>query len=253
MSRLLWSLRIFKNHYGLCSRIMSRGDALRVAWQNRREGEVQFRLRPSGREITVRGNTTDFECLKKVLIDREYESPFPVEPRFIIDAGANTGFATIFYSARYPSAKIVAIEPEATNFAVLEKNCRGLPNVTLIQGALWGSETTLGILNPDAAKCGIMVGPEAASGNHSISTVTISGLMKRMGTDHIDILKLDIEGAECEVFESDPEEWLGAVGQIAIELHDWRTPGASRSFYSALVRRPFSQGKVGENIFIRLG
>jgi hypothetical protein len=75
--------------------------------------------------------------------------------------------------------------------------------------------------------------------------------MKSLGVNHIDILKLDIEGAEFELFNTGAEAWLDAVGQIVIELHDWIRPGCSKSFYSAIGSRPFLQQINGENTFVK--
>ena len=64
----------------------------------------------------------------------------------------------------------------------------------------------------------------------------------------VDLLKVDIEGAEKEVFGS-PDEWIGSVGAIAIELHDRFKPGCSRSFFAAVTAFPVEQ-TCGENVFV---
>ncbi len=72
--------------------------------------------------------------------------------------------------------------------------------------------------------------------------------MEETQVHSIDILKVDIEGAEKEVFES--SDWMGSVRCLAIELHDWIKPGCSAAVGS--VTRDFSILQRGETtIFIR--
>jgi hypothetical protein len=61
--------------------------------------------------------------------------------------------------------------------------------------------------------------------------MTVDTIMKEQGIDHIDILKIDIEGAEREVFR-DPSSWIGKVDALIVELHEPMKPGCNRSFYS---------------------
>jgi hypothetical protein len=68
--------------------------------------------------------------------------------------------------------------------------------------------------------------------------------MRLADADRIDILKLDIEGAELEIF-SGPCEWLSKVAILLIELHDRVAPGCSLTFYSALARYDFTEIKRG--------
>jgi len=111
-------------------------DALRLTFPYGRTPELKVYLTSLKRHVVLRRGTSDIWCLQNVLLDHEYNTPFPVDPKVIIDAGANIGMATLFFTHKYPRAKIVAIEPEASNFAILSKNCSGLPNVTLTNAAL---------------------------------------------------------------------------------------------------------------------
>jgi hypothetical protein len=67
-------------------------------------------------------------------------------------------------------------------------------------------------------------------------------MMNRYGLDFVDILKLDIEGAEYEVLCTAPE-WTERVGIIAIETHDRFRPGCSDMFESVASKFPFRQQK----------
>ena len=249
----LWQLQ--RRIRGL-RRVMSLSDTLRLSFSRSHGREMTVRLRPSGHEISLRAGTSDVDCLEKVFVQREYESPFRTAPRIIVDAGANVGMATLFFAGEFPAAKIVAIEPEQSNFKVLQRNCRGLANVTLLNAALWGNERSLQIDDSSAEKWGFEVSEKssgAVNGSQSVAAVTIPRLMKSIGAGRIDILKLDIEGAEREVFNAGADAWLGQVDQIIIELHDRFHDGCSKAFYSAVTRRLHAQEIRGENIFVKLG
>lgn len=239
-------------------RAVSTTDALRVVCRSTRDrSTLRVWLRPSGRQITVRANTSDVACLEKVFVDQEYRLPvdanpdFGASPRFIVDAGANIGMATLYFAQAFPHARIVAIEPEASNFAALRTNCDGLANVTLKHAALWPVREALRLADTNAEKWAFSVRP-ALGQEGAVGATTIPAILAECGVDCIDLLKLDIEGAERELFSDSCEEWLPRVRMIVIELHDRLAAGSAERFYSHLVRRRFSQEIRGENIFILL-
>ena len=83
--------------------------------------------------------------------------------------------------------------------------------------------------------------------------ITVQDILAQSGAARIDLLKLDIEGAERELFSDACEEWLPKVGTLVVELHDRYVPGCAERLYSHIVRRPFVQEIRGGNIFLRLG
>jgi hypothetical protein len=80
--------------------------------------------------------------------------------------------------------------------------------------------------------------------------VTAGDLIEEYGLDRVNLFKIDIEGAEYEVF-SDPgsSEWLTSVDAIAIELHDRFRPGCSRAFFSR-VGELTMETTMGTNTFV---
>jgi FkbM family methyltransferase len=234
--------------------IMPLFDAVTIARSEGKEKVANVFLSPANRQIAIRLDTSDVKCVEQVFLAREYEIPFPETPSVIVDAGANIGMAALYFASRFPEAKIIAIEPEPSNFAILQKNCEGLENVSLIQGALWPTTGTLAIEDESAEKWGFKVTdvfrlPDPAS---SVRAVTIPEIMARFGISEIDLLKLDIEGSERDLFLGRPQDWLGQVKMIVIELHDRYRPGCAQALYGALSGREFAQEIRGENIFINL-
>jgi FkbM family methyltransferase len=214
--------------------------------------ETNVFLRELNRHVTIRPGTSDLRCLAKVFVDYEYVIPFETNPRLIVDAGANIGLATLYFSSKFPGTQIIAIEPEQSNYDLLVRNCSGMADITPWHAAVWNTDTSLQIANPDAEKWAFTVTPGIPNGCR-IKAVTIPQILADSGHDTIDILKLDIEGAERELFQDGCEEWLVRVKMIIIELHDRTVPGCSRAFYSKLCQMPFQQEIRGENVFVLLG
>lgn len=232
---------------------MSKKDAIRLAAREHSPGEINVHLTKIGHGVTFRGSTTDVKCFEKVFLANEYQSPFDLKPSLIIDAGANIGMASLYFASRYPKATIVAIEPEAANFRMLQRNCQGLSNIILIHGALWPESTNLRINDPDSEAWTFSVS-EAKNGTatDTVSAVTIADIMRHTGSTRIDLLKLDIEGAEVDLFSRGNLNWIDQVDCMVIELHDRLRPGCAQAFYSQLVPRNFTQEVRGENIFVQL-
>ena len=228
-------------------------DAWRMVSSADRDRVIQVYLKPAQGHVWIRPGTSDVECLKKVFLEIEYALPFDFSPRLIVDAGANIGMATLYFASKFPNAKIVAVEPEQSNFEILYKNCAHLPNVTLIQAALWPLEEPVWIENPADDKWSFAVSRSAVSAAHGLSVpaVTVSTLLQKSGCEQIDWLKLDIEGAESELFSTNVEPWIKKVKIITIELHDFVREGCSRAFYSAIMKRKFKQVTRGETIIVK--
>ncbi len=213
--------------------------------------EISVRVPKYPIPIIVRRKTSDVSTFEQVFVNHLYDLAIDEQPKLIIDGGANVGYTTIYFANRWPRARIFAVEPEASNYAVLRKNVAGYPNVTAVQAALWSKQTNLEIQNPGDDNWSFRVGPSEARTNSSCEAITVQELIERAGGDRVDILKLDIEGAEKEVFSSD-YSWLKQVQAMVLELHDWITPGCSNAVYSAAREYSFKDFEQGENVvFLR--
>src|SRR5438477_12484313 len=90
-----------------------------------------FRLRTPALKhpVYLRFGTTDAWVFKEVLLDSEYDFLPPISPKVIVDAGANIGLSSIFFANKFPEATIYALEPEESNFQLLEKNASAYPRI----------------------------------------------------------------------------------------------------------------------------
>ncbi len=217
------------------------------------KGSNPFRFENLTHPIRLRRGTSDIPTFHQIFTFKDYDIPLPFEPRTIIDAGANIGFASVYFTNRYPKAKIVCIEPEQSNFALLQENIRNYPNVTPIKGAISNEGgTTFNVVDSGGGNWGFMTLAESAVTKgkivDTVTTISIGEIVEQMGFDQIDLLKIDIEGAEKELFENNYESWLPKTKCLIIELHDGMKAGCSKSFFSAISKYDFSYRQRGENL-----
>ena len=207
-------------------------------------------------ELHLRTHSSDVETFAQVIGHREYDVPELGDVRTIIDAGANIGLATIFFSERFPAARIIALEPEQSNFDLLCRNVGNRPNVTCLKKALWSESGTVTVVDPGQGSWAFRTGSFDVDALRksidrvigTVECVTVADLIRSYGLDRINLLKIDIEGAEKEVFESSAP-WIDRVDVIAIELHDRFKRGCAKAFYDATVSFDREMHR-GENVFV---
>ena len=159
--------------------------------------------------------------------------------------------SALYFSQRYPNAKIIAIEPEPDNYAMLVRNTRNIASIHPIHAGVWPRKVSLSVVDSTRSSASMRVDERPGNGASGITSVQLSDLVAEFG--RIDILKIDIEGSEKAIFEdASAELWLNHTRVIYAELHDWMQPGSSRAFYQAITRFDFSQQLSGEIVAIEL-
>ena len=182
-----------------------------------------LRLRLNGRVYPLRLRLGDIFVLGEILVDRQYELKTPVrDASVVVDAGANIGASALWFASRFPSARLDAFEPAADNFALLSANLAALPGATPYRMALGraAGEITL-YQGTSAATHSILPGAPDLSGQgvEVVPMTSLAAHMDRTGLRRIDILKLDVEGAELDVLAGLGDR-IGDVGVIVGELHE---------------------------------
>jgi FkbM family methyltransferase len=166
--------------------------------------------------VSVRCGTADASTLEKIFVWNDYDLDYPAGVKTVIDAGANIGLSAIYFATRFPDARVVAIEPQSENFRLLERNTARYPNVIPLHAALWSDDTQLGLSNPDDRVDSYQYTPDAAV--ETVPAFNMPSVLSRFEMPLVDLLKIDIEGAETEVFAQTPE-WVRRVDMFIIELH----------------------------------
>lgn len=172
--------------------------------------------------------------------------------RTIIDAGANIGDSTMRLRRFHPEARIFAIEADADNHVLLARNFRNDAQVTCLHRALWKEEGTLRISKTWAAVASRIDVAGVHPVGTSVTACTIPGLMSEFGLNEIDILKLDIEGAEKVVFQTSDISWIHKVRCIIFECCDADDHETTMDIYAVIQTSGarFNSYVCGENIVL---
>jgi FkbM family methyltransferase len=145
----------------------------------------------------------------------------------IIDCGANIGASITWLSARYPEAHIIGVEPSAENFYLLERNCAGL-NVDLRLAGISSADGRAYLYNPSGTHMDFRTTSE--NRGVEIDLVSVGSLLasKPASAYAPFLLKIDIEGAEKNLFDGETES-INRFPLIILEPHDWLMPGQQTS------------------------
>jgi FkbM family methyltransferase len=230
-----------------------------VIWPRAIGRKVRVSIPGSPVRLSVRLGSTDIAVFNDIFRAREYEWELGAPPRVIVDAGAYAGFSAAFFATRYPEAKIIAIEPGEQNFDLLVQNTASFANVHAIRAALWAESGMVSLTDPGNGAWGFRLSeaeyPECMPDRGdiqsiaaSIQAMTVTDVIRDFGLDRIDLLKLDIEGSEKEVF-ANADSWIGQVQAICVELHDRFNPGCSRAFFNAVEAFPTELWR-GEDVLV---
>lgn len=202
------------------------------------------------KNLVIRKNSTDFLVFKTVFITNRLKLPKNIKPRLIIDAGAYTGLTSLFFSRKYPKARIIAVEPDEENFQILEKNTETVKKITPLQAGVWNKITKMRNKKRKTGEWGNTTTEAHIKKPNDIEALTINKILKIIDRHRIDILKIDIEGAEKQLFENNYKSWLSKVKVLVIELHDYIKKGCSKNFYEAVNNFDWTEHRNGEKVIL---
>lgn len=223
-------------------------------------GLIKIAGKKLGGDFYIRRNTTDI-ILAKTIAGKigEYDFiyskkflPFFKNAEVIIDAGANVGFFSRLCIGINSKTRLIAIEPESNNFQILAKNLKDTKAICLYKG-LWNKEAKLKVYERETGEWGFFV-KETEEQNFDIDAISIPKIIKKYGMDKIDILKIDIEGSEYEVFDENAEKWISNVSLLLIELHDRIKPWCAYRVFHIMKKSGFSYQIYGDTyVFYKNG
>ena len=201
----------------------------------------------------LRRGTSDVGIFRSVILGAEYaHAPLP-NIRTIVDAGANIGLSVRYFKQMYPDASVWAIEPDAGNRQLLAQNTQHLRQIRVLPYGLWDKPAYLKVV--DEQKEGAVsfsVREVATAAEAQLEAITLHELMRTNGLEQLDLLKIDIESAEKQVFSApDVAEWLPKVRHLIVETHDRYLPGCSRAVFDALQAYDFELDVKFDYLFFK--
>lgn len=174
--------------------------------------------------------SSDFNVFDQVITNQEYlplvrsiKEVFSNDQVIILDVGANVGFTALFLKKHLPNSQIFCVEPSITNSNQLEINLKknGLHDIKIFKGALWYRNERLELVNDFRDKRDWSTRVQR-SDEGSTQGLTLSELLNHFSLDTVDVLKIDIEGAEEYLFKDElcAKEILQKCRILAVEIHD---------------------------------
>lgn len=200
--------------------------------------------------VWLRPKTSDIPTFDEVFVARQYEFDYGFIPSTIIDCGANIGLATVFFKNKFPNSTIISVEPEKSNYEMLEKNVSNYKDIHCINAGIWNKEIALkGSEKYGSEKWMFSVEEASETDLDTMAAISINAILDKYNINEIGILKIDIEGAELELFSNNTENWLGKTKCIVIELHDRMRKGTGNAFFRIMSLYDFSYYQNGVNLF----
>ena len=148
--------------------------------------------------------------MREVWLDEIYRLPFELQPRTVLDLGANIGLATVWFAHTYGSS-VIAVEPLAENVELLRRNATANRVVGEVIQAAVGSHGGVGRFEQ---------GPTPNQGHlsirgHEVEIIGVAALLDQIG--HVDLVKMDVEGGEAALLND--ASWLECCDSLIAEFH----------------------------------
>jgi FkbM family methyltransferase len=210
--------RIARLGPGPLSRAKIFGVALAMArsrWPARRL--TRIRVRALGRPVTFTVSTlSDLLVLRDTFLFDDFRK-YKGDPRVIVDLGSNIGATVVYFRLKYPEASIVAVEPDPLAFEKLRRNTAGFDGIELRNVAVAAEPGEVTLYRHDQSWGSSMFEWWQGATPVSVQAQSLDGLIAELGLERIDLLKIDIEGAEFQVLPACTE--LHRVQAIVGEIH----------------------------------
>jgi FkbM family methyltransferase len=185
------------------------------------DGALTVHLQKFNRAFPFRiTQLSELRVLREIMLEEQYAMAVPKPPEVIVDLGSHVGASAIYFSLAFPSATIYAVEPNPDSLAKLRHNTAPFENVKVINRAIAGTNgwSALYVSSTCHESCSLM---KRDKGWRSVEvpTLTLDTLRKGLKLSKIDLLKIDVEGAELEVLEqSDLQGIETVVGEVHCDL-----------------------------------
>ena len=224
---------------------------VRVGYKLGLSGPESWSVRPRRIQHALRArlrNSSDMTVFNAIFVFEEYASLRNLEAvSLVLDLGANAGFSSAYFLKCFPKSRVLAVEPDERNLAICRINLQPYgARVQLLQGAAWGENTRLSLVRGnfrDGREWTTQVKPPDDGEVADVQAWDVASLIEMAGGTQVDLLKVDVEGAERAVFGGNPQRWLSKVRNICIELHDLECAAV---FFRALAGFDYAMENSGE-------
>lgn len=143
------------------------------------------------------------EIYTELFILKEYEWELPFQVETIIDLGAHFGDTPLYYHKKYPTAKILAIEPIPDNIVRMKRAVTGYPEIEVIESAIGIKDGIVDLYLTPSTFGASLIFREKSVSNVQVKSMSMDTLFKySQFKQPVDLIKFDIEGGEFSLFKS---------------------------------------------------
>lgn len=160
-------------------------------------------------------NRSEIQVIKEMFLEKQYSFD-GLDPQVIVDLGSHVGASIGFFRATYPDAEIIGMEPDPGAFLRLCSIVKALPGVRVYPWAIAGTTGRLSFRRATQSWASALT-DESGPDTIDVEAVTLPDLLGRVERHHVDVLKLDVEGAEWLMF--DQPSVFDSCETIVGELH----------------------------------
>lgn len=210
--------------------------------------EVIYKIK--GKKIETRAKTIDKSIFTEVVLEELY---FPKwlklkENPLIIDIGSHIGLFSIASELKFKNPQIYAIEPNKENFEILCKQISANnSNIKAFKLALADKIGKMKLYSGEHSARGSLIREEGEN-FEIVDTMSLKEFFEKNKINKCDLMKIDIEGGEYEVFYSTPKEIFEKIKRIFLELH--KIPGESKEELMDFLRKNGFKLNFKEDDFI---
>ena len=212
-------------------KVLARSRSLRFTADMVRQSPTSSlaRLRWRGRDIFYRSGTADPFVIYQVLFrsgtKAEYYVPPALKPKVILDIGSNIGASIVYFHHQFPDASIIGFEPHPDTFRVLEKNVAHLPGVRVFNYGLGAIHQRIAVPADEVNFGAFNTRGHFKDRGYPAAPVEcevrrLDDVLRELGIAHVDLIKIDCEGSEGDVFSTLPDAILNDCQWIVGEFHD---------------------------------
>lgn len=185
-----------------------------VFWNGTTRFDLPRQFRYNSRAFSIAGPQEKSLAwvFRDIILDDEYGlNKLAKKPATVLDVGGNIGLFTLWAGVNYPEATIHVYEPNTALLDSLKSNVKQVRATVFAEGVAGQDGAGTFIVNGES-----MVGQCKVAPTGDIRLVSLRTAVARLGGS-VDLLKLDCEGAEWEIF--DDLEPFQAVGMVRMEYH----------------------------------
>ena len=198
---------------------VARGLAIPVWIRARRGPRLRFWI----------ADRSELIALDEIFVQEEYAAAVAPGARTVVDLGANVGLALAWFKAAMPSIeRSLAVEADPRTFARLQRNVGSLPGVTCVHAAVADRNGTTRFHLHPLSWASSMTPMDESVEIAEVPLITLDSLLDDHGLATVDVLKIDVEGAEWEVLSHSAR--LSALGTVVGEMHLERIPVSEERF-----------------------